>query len=188
MAFRHAIPLALLLTACAPTAGPTFYLLEAPPSAARVEVSAQTIGLREVALPLYARRQQMAVLSPAGEVLQSEDRRWADEPPRAVTRTVARTLGTITGRTVAVEPWPTGVRPDVHVQVQVDVLIGELPGVLRLEGEIRVTRLDRRRQIESTPFAISVDVAGADHADLADAHGIALTRLAEGVADALTAR
>ena len=93
MAFRliFALLTAALLSACAPAPGPVSYLLdaEARPTGA---LSGEPIGLREIELPLYARRAQIAVLGAGGEITLNEDNRWAEEPPRAASRQVARIL------------------------------------------------------------------------------------------------
>lgn len=176
---------AAMLSACAPTPGPVSYLLDAEvrPTGA---LSGEPIGLREIELPLYARRAQIAVLGDGGEVTLNEDNRWAEEPPRAASRQVARILAAQLNRPVVVEPWPQGVSPKVRVDIDVDYFIGSLGGAVRLGGQYRLVRAASPSNAEITTFEYEEALAGDGFAALVKGHSQALTRLADDIAKALS--
>lgn len=184
---------ALLLAACAgsgtgPT-GPRLHLLEAPPPPAGGAVSA-TVGLREVALPLYARRDRIAAQQD-GAIFASDDNRWAEEPPRAATRLLARQLAARIGGSVLVEPWPPGAAPEIVVSVAVDRFIGALAepggdaGGATIEGQLTLVRADRRGAPATTSFALSAPATGPGYGGLVGAYGGAVAELAAFAAAAL---
>ncbi|MEM7507030.1 MAG: PqiC family protein [Pseudomonadota bacterium] len=176
--------LGLLVGACTATQEPSFYLLEPPGTTDRVPtgpVIGPVIGLREFALPLYARRQQIAVLGADGAVAVSDLHRWVEDPSRAITRVVARSLSAGLDRPVVVEPWPPGVAPEQRVDVEVDLLLGALDGDLRLEGQYRVIRAAGPAGGRVTPFALVEPVGGPRYNDLVLAHGRILQRLAAAI-------
>lgn len=176
------------LTACvAATTGPRLFLLEAPtPATDAATALSATVGLREVALPLYARRDRIAAAA-GGAIIASDDDRWAEEPPRAVTRLLARRLTARLGATVYVEPWPPGAAPDVVVSVEVDRFIGALGGGATLDGQATLVRADRRGAPETASFTLEAPVTGEGYAGLVGAYGGAVAELGTFLADALVA-
>lgn len=181
MRLAFAAILTAFVTACAAPGAPKQYLLTAP-EAASGAVALPTIGLREIALPLYARRPQIASQEAGGAVSASDDHRWADDPPRAATRLIARRLTAIGGGAVFQEPWPLSASPDTIVAIEVDRFIGALGGDVVLEGVVLVTDAKGRKRPATLPFLIQSATQGDDHAALADAYGAALAALAEQLA------
>lgn len=188
---RH--PLALLalvvgLAACTQVTEPTFYLLETAgpkPTTAPTTSAGDVIGLREIDLPLYARRPQIPVLAPDGSVSVSDAHRWAEEPARATTRLIARRISASLGRPLVVEPWPPEIVPRARVDVEIDYVIGSLGGVFRLEGQYRSFATGSPSSAVTTPFALEEPVTGPSHADLVAAQSRALTALADAIAAVL---
>ncbi len=189
MAFRliFTVLTAALLSACAAAPGPVSYLLdtEARPTGA---LSGDVIGLREIELPLYARRTQIAVLGPGGEATLNEDNRWAEEPPRAASRQVAPILAAQLRRPVVVEPWPQGVSPKLRVDIDVDYFIGALGGDIQLGGQYRLVRAAAPSDARILTFEYVEALNGETFADLVKGHNRALTRLAEDIARELAIR
>ena len=181
MRFVFAAILAASVTACAAPGAPKQYLLTAP-EAASGAVALPTIGLREIALPLYARRPQIAAQEAGGAVSASDDHRWADDPPRAATRLIARCLTAIGGGAVFQEPWPQSAAPGVIVAVEVDRFIGALGGDVVLEGVLIATDPTGKQRPATRPFLIEAPATGDDHGALAAAYGAALATLAEELA------
>ncbi len=177
----------LLLAACAAAPpAPRLYLLEAPQSASTAQGSgAEAVGVREISLPLYARRLQIAAEDGAGAVSASEDHLWAEEPARAATRLVARRLAMLRGGPVYADPWPQGAAPAIILSLEADRLLGSFGGEARLEGQMSLSCAAARDRIETRPFAVRAGAAGADHAALVNAYGAALAALAGDAAAAL---
>ena len=177
---------AALLTACAAAPGPVSYLLDAEARPTGV-LSGEPLGLREIELPLYARRAQIAVLGPGGEVTLNEENRWAEEPPRAASRQVARIIAAQLGRPVVVEPWPQGVSPKVRVDIDVDYFIGSLGGDVRLGGQYRLVRAAAPADAQIRTFDYLEPLRADGFAELVRGHSRALQRLAEEIARDLAA-
>ena len=177
--------LAFLTAACAAAPETKYYLLESDrPAAARQQSTLPTIGLREIGLPLYARRPQIASIGADGSVSASDDHRWAEDATRAATRLVARRLEAVGGGDVFAEPWPIGAKPELIAAVEIDKAIGALGGSVSLTGEIILARRDARGDAVTTPFSITTETVRADHGALAEAYADAYAALAERIADA----
>lgn len=177
-----AFAMAGALAGCAAETEPTLYLLDLAEAPASGTVTGPPIGLREVELPQYARRPQIALLSPDGSLQLSDLNRWAEEPNRAISRLISRLVSAETGRVVLVEPWPPETAPDTRVEVSFDLLVGGLGGTVRAEGQYRVIPLDRSRAPVLHPFALSEPVSGPEVQDLVSAHRRVVERLASEIA------
>lgn len=170
----------LSLAGCTSSQEPAYYVLgpgAANDARAPTRPSPALIGLRELALPLYARRAQIASVGPDGAISLSDDHRWADDPPRAVSRVVARTLTVLTSWSVIIEPWPVGLEPDVRVDIEVDYFAGTLGGELRLSGQYRIIRKNGPSPVTKT-FSVTERSADESYAALVDSHTRALEALA----------
>lgn len=186
MPLRRLLPaLALVLAACAAPVEPAYYLLDpALPPMAQANADARPLGLREIQLPLYARRTSVPALGANGAVTLDDSQRWAEEPPRAMSRVLARALATRAERPVLNEPWPPSAVPGAIVSVEVDRFIGRPGGQLRFIGQYRIDPRGQGGETVVDGFAIEEDV-GADYAALVAAHGRALVALAALIADDL---
>lgn len=175
-----------LLAACAAAPEPVSYILDADPPTAGA-LTGPEIGMREVELPLYARRPQIATVGADGAISLSDLHRWAEEPPRAASRLMARSLAATLARPVAIEPWPPGVAPTVLVDVDVDYMIGALDGDLRLGGQYRLIAPGAAAAAVTRAFDLAEPLAGEGYPALVGAHDRALTALADMIAGDLAA-
>jgi len=174
------------LGGCAATADPTYYLLPSPEVKTSAEYTGGTIAVRELALPLYARAQQIASLAEDGSVLLSDDHRWADEPSRASTRAFVAALKQSTDAPIVAEPWPASVSPAVRIDVAVDRIIGDLTGgSLEFTGQYRIVRTGDGDDTQDS-FSYRVPIEGAGYKPLAAAHSAAIATLAEDIASQIT--
>ena len=187
MTIRPLLALLLLVAACAAAPQQRQYLLEAPAPAATAAAPAgvNAVGVREIAFPLYARRQQIPSQDPDGAIVASDTFRWAEEPPRAATRLLARNLAVALNAPTYVEPWPQGTAPKAIIAIEVDRFIGALGGDVRLEGQIMISHPGAAGDRTTTRFAVTEPVGGDTHADLAGAYGRAIARLSTVVGDTL---
>lgn len=71
-------------------------------------------------LPEYASDQEVAFQTEDGAVRSNPDSLWADNPSRAFTTTLARTISEVSGATVIGEPWPLAEPPARVVEVRVE--------------------------------------------------------------------
>lgn len=177
---------AAFLAACATAPEPRLFLLNAPIADSAQSVQSPVIGLREVALPLYARRPQVAAQNADGTLIASDDHRWAEEPPRAATRLLARTIAAETGAQVFEEPWARAADPDVIVAVEVDRFIGTLGGSVVLTGQLSIGRQGGSSRPRLAPFSIDVATVSDSWDDLTNAYGFAIQRLGQFAAAELT--
>jgi len=174
------------LIGCAATPDPTYYLLPSPNVKASTAYTGGTIAVRELALPLYARAQQVASLAEDGSVFLSDDHRWADEPSRASTRAFVAALKQSTDAPIVSEPWPASVSPTVRVDVTVDRIIGDLAGgSLEFTGQYRIVHNSTGKNTQDS-FSYRIPIDGAGYKPLAAAHSSAIATLAEDIASKIT--
>ena len=185
--FRRSLIAGLLaLSGCATTPEPTFYLLPIPETSVSAPFSSGTIAVRELALPLYARAQQVASLSEDGSVFLSDDHRWADEPARASTRTFVAALKQSTGAPIVAEPWPASVKPAVRIDIEVDRFIGGLSGGdVEFSGQYRIVRTGGA-DAQQDSFSYRIAIGGTGYKPLAAAHSNAIATLAKDIAAQIT--
>lgn len=185
MKFSRTIATVLTLAAlagCTSDADIARVMLEADTSTARVRGAPAFIELRTVALPLYAKAEQIPVLTKDGSVRVTSDQIWADAPDAALTSMLARNLAQITGSTVAAEPWPLEKYPDARIEVRVDQLIASLGGVLKFNGTYFVTSVSGDLREKAERFAFEIPVAGQDYIAVSRANAEAVRLLSEAIA------
>lgn len=172
----------LAAAACA-SPGPSLYLLDAPEVAERpIDERQAAVGLREIALPLYARRVQISSVDEAGALSASDDNRWAEEPQHAATRLMARRLTKLRGAPAYAEPWPQAAAPAVIVSIDVDRFLGVQGGEVTLEGQMTLVRASSRDRPELRLFNIKTPVNGVGYDALTAAYGEAIAALTDQLA------
>ncbi len=172
---------ALLLAACA-TGGAEqtrYYLLPKPKPVERVVFAGDTVALRELDLPLYARAAEIAFLDANGAVSLADEDRWADEPARAATRALAGSLRDSLGTPVVVEPWGRAVEPVLRIDVVVDRFVGTPGGDMALTGDFQIVRLDDRKTVSAQGFDITVPTGEPGFDALTRAYSVALAKLSD---------
>ena len=181
------ITLAALLAACATGADEQtrYYLLPKVAPTERVVFADDTVALRELDLPLYARAAEIAYLDPNGAVALAQEDRWADEPARASTRALAGSLREALGAPVVVEPWGRAVQPVLRIDVTVDRFIGTPGGDVSLSGDFQIVRLDDRKTVSAQGFDITATAAGPGFDALTRAHADALAKLSDEIVIAI---
>lgn len=100
----------------------------------RVSSRYAALQVAEVQLPTYAASEEIFVQGDEG-ALASSGLLWADDPRRAMTLALSRTLAEITGTRAAPEPWPFETLPDARLEVQVEDLLAQANGTLLLSGQ-----------------------------------------------------
>lgn len=122
----------------------------------RVSIQFNSVSIRDVSLPVYAASEEIPVLNADGRVLSSATDLWADDPVRAITLDVARTLRDISGARVAPDPWPYQSRPEVVVDIRFEDLLPMADGTYRATGLYFVAPEEEGRAEHAHDFAFSV--------------------------------
>lgn len=124
---------AAVLSACG---GPTFrFPTPVVDTEVRLPTRYDAVQVAEVQLPLYAASEEIFRQNPDGSLSGSTDLLWADDPSRAMTLALSRTLAEVTGIRVAPTPWPFESLPDARLEVQVEDLLAQADGTLLLTGQ-----------------------------------------------------
>ena len=182
MTFRPAFLIVFLLAACG---GGTVerFAVPAPAEAALPKLSSRygSIEVRQVSLPTYAASEEIASRDAGGAITADKNLLWADEPARAMTLELARTLGLMTHAQVAAEPWPFLDRASALVDVRVEEMVADADGSFRLSGQYYVAP-DSGVGGRSGLFSLSQPVVGEGAAAIAAARGLAVRALAEQIA------
>ncbi|WP_299362317.1 ABC-type transport auxiliary lipoprotein family protein [uncultured Paracoccus sp.] len=135
---RLALPVMLLaglaLAGCSNPESTERYLIDPPDLQQRVGNNLGTAELRDVSLPEYAEAGEVSWQTQDGAVRSNSKRLWADEPERAFTLTLARSISEMSGATVIAEPWPLAEPPRRRIEVRVEKALAQLNGIYRLQG------------------------------------------------------
>lgn len=148
-----------------------------------IAVSARHVEVRDVTLPTYAAEERIYIQQEDGALVASDALLWSDDPRRAMTLTLARTLNAVTSARVAPEPWPFDALPDAEVQVRVDEMVAEFGGTFRLSGQYFVGAPGGtlRERAHAFDIRIAYDVAGGVQS-IARARATAVRDLAREIA------
>ena len=141
--------------------------------------------VRTVSLPAYAAAEEIAIETADGRIAINEDVLWADEPERAVTLILTRTLSDILNTDVGPDPWPFVGLPDVSVDVRVERMLGGLDGIFELNGQFFVASEAAEFRDSAHSFEISEPMAGVGVDAISAAQSAALLKLAEQIAAVL---
>lgn len=142
--------------------------------------------VRTVSLPTYAAAEELSYETPDGLITSDESVLWADDPSRAVTLAIARTMGDILKADVGPDPWPFVGLPDVAIDVRVSRMVTNADGVYELEGQYFIggDGIDYPRS--STAFAIAKPLTSEGAAGIAQAQARAIAELSEQIARKLS--
>lgn len=176
----------MLVAGCSDPEATGRYLVDPPQAGRQIPNRLGRAELREVVLPEYAAGQEVSWQSADGAVRSNPEAIWADNPPRAVTDSLARQISDLSGATVIAEPWPLGELPDSKIEVRISQMLAGADGVFRLSGRYFVApdefgpRADQGDRVRV--FDLSVPLAGAGPAAIAAAQSQALALLAAQIA------
>ncbi|MDP9109543.1 MAG: PqiC family protein, partial [Pseudomonadota bacterium] len=143
------------------------------------------VSIGPITVPDTVDRAQMVIRKGASEVEQREDRRWAEPLRNAIARALSRDLGAALPDMVTSVRSDSAVDPHPNYRVAVDFLRfdSELGAAATIEARWRIQ--SDGKQVLTGQFERREPTAGADYADLANAHARALAGLSQQVAKAL---
>ena len=171
-----------LLGACSNGEKTARYLIDPPETGIRVPDRLGTAELKDVSLPEYASAGEVSWQSKDGSVRSNTKKVWADNPQRAFTLTLARTISDMSGATVIAEPWPLSEPPRRTLEVRVEKALAQADGIYRLSGRYFVGDSAAGGANQARSFDISVPLAGDGPAEIARAQSQAITQLARQIA------
>lgn len=136
---------------------PDLYLLRAPKE---VKPLAETtrfelIGLEEFSLPSYGDGDKIVTVVDDGRIHRDDANRWAEQPAKALTRVVSRSLGRYLDANVVIEPFPRGFDPDLRVMVRFDQFLRGQEGRPELGGQFFLISGDGREVRHIEAFELS---------------------------------
>lgn len=159
------------------------YLIDPPAPAERLPNRLGTAELKDVSLPEYASGDEVSWQTPDGAVRSNTRQLWADDPQRAVTQTLARTISDISGATVIAEPWPLAEPPRRTVEVRVEKALAQARGGYRLSGRYFVSDAGAGGANQARSFDITIPLGEKPGpAAIAQAQSQAIAQLARQIA------
>lgn len=176
--------LTLAVSACA--ANDARFLLEPTAATAPKSVSIKTIEVRGVSLPDYAAAAEIAQVGPDGALRNIPGSLWADDPVRAVTMALARSLDETTTAQAAAEPWPLEEPAEARVDVRVDRMLALGDGTFAFSGQFAIASPDGAVRERLEWFDIRQPLGGSEPGAVAAASGAAISALADRITAALS--
>jgi uncharacterized protein len=104
---------------------------------------------------------------------------WADDPQRAVTGALARSIDVRSSANVSAEPWPLSDAADVRLEVRVGDMIARANGVFSMTGQFALSSQSDAIADSLQRFVIDVPLSDTSAASVATATGRAIDGLAE---------
>ena len=171
----------------------TYYVIS-PMTAGSVSVAdtdgsrAMTVGIRAVELPGYVNRTQMVKRAGQNQLEIASFHHWADYPDRMVQRVIGENLQLLMADAqVYSAPWPTGLKPDVTVDVTFLELIGTTDQAMLLSAVWTFTGKSDPAAAQFHRTALTEPMPASRFDDLAAAHSRVLEILCRKVAESLYA-
>lgn len=176
-------PLILLLTLGLAACGDTKarYVIAPALESTQVQLRVATIEVQDVSLPVYASATEIVVADDAGALRPVAKSIWADDPVRAVTGALARSLDAKSTATVAAEPWPLTDSAQARLSVRVDQMLAGSDGRFTLSGQFALSSTSDAVRESLQRFSITVPMADTTPASVATATGTAIAQLADQV-------
>ncbi len=155
-----------------------------PATEGRVAIGFASVEVLGAELPAYADAEDIYVQGVGGALTPTRGAIWADDPSRALTLELTRTLGSLTGARVAPEPWPY----DETAEARLDVRVAEFgPDLTRgefvIRGQYFVAAFDESGRDSAREFRAAAPLAGTGPAAIASARSAATAALARQIAE-----
>ena len=182
---RHiliAAAIATLMAGCSNGEKTARFLIDPPMTGERLPNRLGTTELKEVSLPDYASGDEVSWQSADGAVRSNTKQLWADNPERAFTLTLARSISDLSGATVIAEPWPLAEPPQRRLEVRVEKALAQANGTYRLSGRYFVSDEGSGGANHARSFDISVPMAATGPGASAAAASRAIAILAQQIA------
>ena len=147
-----------------------------------------TVGIRSVELPGYVNRTQMVKGAGQNQLEIASYHHWADYPDRMVQRVIGENLQLLMpDAQVYSAPWPTGLKPEVTLDVTFLELIGTTDQRMLLSAVWTITGKNDPVAAQFHRTSLTEPISAARFDDLAAAHSRVLEILCRKVAESLRA-
>ncbi len=180
-----------VLSGCATSSHPRFYLLSSlDTTSSEVKLLAEercySIGIGPIRIPDYLDRPQIVTRGPLNEISLAELDRWGEPLKDNVIRVLAKNLSTLlcTDK-IAFFPWRGGIPIDYRIEMEVLRLDGSLGEKVSLEAWWMVLSGNGKKMLLAKKSNFTEAADGQDYKSLVTAHGRALGRLSQDIAEAI---
>lgn len=163
---------------CSSRPEPKLYLLSDGQEGVAVLTASTLVGLGDIALPAYARQQDIAFVSGDLRVERTDEHRWAVPPAEAISAALSRALEHDLRGPVAPRPYPRGYNPDIQVQVSFDRFLMGPDGQAELQGQYIIVGRERSARQHTQRFQLAVPANGPGYAGFMGAMERGLGQLA----------
>ncbi len=168
---------------------PSLYTLEAIPAlptAKKEFVATLSLGIRQLTLPAIIQRPQI-VLIEKERVQTLELHRWSAPLETTMSQVLTEDLRSILKTSsVLGYPWPPVFMPDYTLSIAVSRFDGLPDREVVLSGIYFLERTDASKTLLTDRFHIVEKVNGSDYAALVRGHSVAVSRLAQQIAELVT--
>ncbi|MBV2361591.1 PqiC family protein [Thalassococcus sp. CAU 1522] len=175
--FLLSLGLACGLAACGD--GTARYIIDPPKPETQVRLRLASIELKDLVLPAHASGPDVMIQSEDGSIVVLGDADWADEPARAYTDRLARSLDEGSTATVAAEPWPLFDRAQAQLVVRIDRMLARADGQFELSAQVAVTSADQVVRDRIERYSVTTPLPSADASGVSSATGAALDLLSD---------
>jgi len=153
----------LLLVGCASKPAPKLYFLDQVSSGLVEQKFRERIGLAEVILPSYARKDKIASLVERHQIVQDDDNRWAEPPEEALSVAFTRALELRLSRSVLLQPYPRSLKPSMQIKIVFDRFLRGLNSQAELSGQYLLLSGDGDKVLAIVRFQYSVPAHRPDY-------------------------
>lgn len=154
---------ASLLAGCASKPAPKLYFLDHASTQVVEQKYQERIGLSEVILPSYARKEKIASLADRHRIFQDENHRWAEPPEVAVSVAFTRSLEFRLSRSVLLQPYPRALAPALQVKIVFDRFLRGPNSQAELSGQYLLLTGDGDDVLAVVRFQYAVPADTADY-------------------------
>jgi uncharacterized lipoprotein YmbA len=176
----------LILTGCASTETPRYYLLNALPGETGTQAPCVSLGVGPIKLPEYLNRPQIVTRATTNELILSQFDRWAEPLHDTFSRVLAENMTRLLcTKSVSIYPWKASTDIDYRVEAEVVRMDGDLGREASLEVWWAIWGGAEKKVLISKQSRLREPVATKDYEALVQAQSRLLTTFSQEVSEAI---
>ena len=152
-----------LFSGCASKPTPDLYFLDHASTQVVEQKFRERIGLAEVILPSYARKEKIASLTDRHRIFQDDNHRWAEPPEVAVSVAFTRALEFRLNRSVLLQPYPRALAPALQVKIVFDRFLRGPDSQAQLSGQYLLLADEGSEVLAIVRFQYAVSADSPDY-------------------------